>query len=146
MEVEMNTEEIQRAIDLCAESGGGTVSLPPGIHRAGTLHLRSDVTLHLPATATLLQSKDMADYPVSPKGSYVHGTGSRRVFLHGERVRNVALVGDGTIDGNLALDSSDGGANRRGPLPVLFENSRNILVKDITVQNSPGWAITFFWL
>ena len=140
----MNTEEIQRAIDLCGESGGGTVSLPPGIHRAGTLHLRSDLTLHLPAAATLLQSKDMADYEVSPRGSYVHGTGSRRVFLHGERVRNVALVGEGTIDGNFALDSTDGVANRRGPLPILFENSRNIRIEDITVRNSPSWAITFF--
>ena len=140
----MNTQEIQRAIDLCSESGGGTVSLSPGVHRAGTLHLRSYVTLHLPAAATLLQSKDMADYEVSPRGSYAHGTGSRRVFLHGERVRNVALVGEGTIDGDLALDSSDGVANRRGPLPVLFENSRNIRIEDITVRNSPGWAITFF--
>lgn len=140
----MNTEEIQRAIDLCAESGGGKVSLPPGIHRAGTIHLRSDVILHLPETATLLQSKDMADYPISPEGSYVHGTGSRRIFLHGERVRNVALVGEGTIDGNFAFDSSDGVANRRGPLPVLLENSQNIQIEDITVRNSPSWAITFF--
>jgi hypothetical protein len=140
----MNTQVIQGAIDACSESGGGTVSLPPGIHRAGTIHLRNDVTLHLPATATLLQSTDMADYEFAPQSCYVHGTGSRYVFLHGDRVKNVALVGEGTIDGNLALDSSDRGGDRRGPLPILFENSRNILIKDITVRNSPSWAITLF--
>ncbi len=120
------------------------MSLPPGIHRAGMIRLRSNVTLHLLKGATLLQSKDMADYEIPPRSCYVHGTGSRRVFLHGDGVGNVSLVGEGTIDGNLALDSNDGVANRRGPLPVLFENSRNILIEGITVRNSPSWAITFF--
>ena len=105
---------------------------------------RSNVTLHLPADATLLQSKNMDDYEIPPKSCYVHGTGSRRIFLHGDKVQNVSLVGEGTIDGNLALDSHQGDAIRRGPLPILFENSRNILIKDITVRNSPSWAITFF--
>ena len=140
----MNTRDIQEAIDECAQTGGGTVSLPPGVHEAGSLHLRSKVTLQLPATATLCQSREMADYEDPPAGSYAFGTGSRRVFLHGDGVHNVALVGEGTIDGNLAFDSDDKGGNRRGPLPILFENSRDIRIDGITVRDSPSWAITFF--
>ena len=85
----------------------------------------------------------MADYEVPPSGSYAFGTGSRHVFLHGDRVHNVALVGEGTIDGNLAF-ASVGAAAGRGPLPILFENSRDIRIEGITVRNSPSWAITFF--
>jgi hypothetical protein len=142
--VDLDTQAIQKEIDGCGNAGGGTFSFPPGTHQAGTLHLRSNVTLHLPATATLCQSKEMADYEVPPSGSYAYGTGSRHVFLHGDRVHNVELTGEGTIDGNLAFDASGGSATGRGPLPILFENSRDIRVEGITVRNSPSWAITFF--
>ena len=142
--VDLDTQAIQKKIDACGNAGGGTFSFPPGTHQAGTLHLRSNVTLHLPATATLCQSKEMADYEVPPSGSYAYGTGSRHVFLHGDRVHNVALVGEGTIDGNLAFDASGGPATGRGPLPILFENSCDIRAEGITVRNSPSWAITFF--
>ena len=140
----MDTQAIQKEIDSCGKAGGGTFTFPPGTHRAGTLHLRSNVTLHLPATATLCQSKEMADYDVPPAGSYAYGSGSRHVFLHGDRVHNVALVGEGTIDGNLAFDASRGTPDGRGPLPILFENSRNIKIEGITVRSSPSFAITFF--
>lgn len=140
----MDTQAIQKEIDACGMAGGGTFTFPPGTHRAGTLHLRSNVTLHLPATATLCQSKEMADYEVPPAGSYAYGSGSRHVFLHGDRVHNVALVGEGTIDGNLAFDATRGAADGRGPLPILFENSRNVRIEGLTVRNSPSFAITFF--
>ena len=34
---------IQKAIEACAASGGGTVEVPPGEYTSGTLHLRSKV-------------------------------------------------------------------------------------------------------
>lgn len=144
MRTHLDTQAIQKEIDACEKAGGGTFIFPPGTHRAGTLYLRSNVTLHLPATATLCQSKDMADYDVPPAGSYAYGSGSRHVFLHGDRVHNVALVGEGTIDGNLAFDTSRGAPHGRGPLPVLFENSRDVRIEGITLRNSPSFAITFF--
>ena len=36
---------LQRAIDDCSRRGGGTVEVPPGVHRVGGLRLRSGVTV-----------------------------------------------------------------------------------------------------
>ena len=144
---QLDTEAIQRAIDNCGKGGGGTVYFPPGTYRAASLRLRSNVTLHLPAQATLLQSNDMADYPMAPEMCYVYCTESRRIFLRGDRVTNVSVVGVGVIDGQRALDEFEDrydGHRRRGPLPILFENSHDIVLKDVTVRNSPGWSVTFF--
>jgi polygalacturonase len=49
---------IQKAIDACAQAGGGMVYLPPGEYTSGTLHLRSHVRVHVEAGATLFASKD----------------------------------------------------------------------------------------
>ena len=50
-----DTAAIQRAIDACAGSGGGTVYLPPGTYISGSLHLRSPVTVRLDAGSTGLR-------------------------------------------------------------------------------------------
>ena len=41
------TQAIQKAIDACANSGGGEVYFPAGNYTSGTLHLRSHVKLYL---------------------------------------------------------------------------------------------------
>ncbi len=136
----LDTTAIQKAIDACSAAGGGMVYVPPGIYKAGTLCLRDNLTLYLEGGAVLLQSKDMNDYIKPDKECFVNITGSRYVFLHGDRVRRVTITGGGTINGNLALNPGGG----RGPLPILFENSKDILLENITVVDSPGWCITVY--
>jgi len=53
---------IQRAIDRCAEWGGGTAWVPPGKYLCGTLVLKSHVRLYLDAGATIAGSPDQEDY------------------------------------------------------------------------------------
>ena len=43
----VNTAAIQRAIDTAAHAGGGTVVIPAGVFRSGSLFLRQGVALHL---------------------------------------------------------------------------------------------------
>lgn len=140
----LDTMIIQRAIDLCADAGGGTVYFPAGIYRSGTIYLKSNVRLYLHSGAMLLQSADMHNYEEMNEICYVHHTGSRYVFIYGNRLQNIGIEGTGTINGNNALDKHTSGKVRRGPMPVLIENSENILIKGITVLDSPGWSITFF--
>ena len=47
----VNTSVIQKAIDLCGRSGGGTVYFPSGSYVSGTLFLKSNVTLELSSGA-----------------------------------------------------------------------------------------------
>ncbi len=53
---------IQKAIDACARSGGGTGFLPAGDFLSGTIVLKSNIVLHLSPGATLRGSRDIADY------------------------------------------------------------------------------------
>lgn len=60
----LNTVAIQQAIDACAESGGGTVTVPTGIFMTGAINLRSNVELYLERGATLRGSLRIPeDYP-----------------------------------------------------------------------------------
>ena len=126
----LNTQAIQKAIDACAEAGGGTVYFPSGTYKAGTFYLKSNVTLYLDMGATILGSKEMKDYVESE-----HHYGSQYFFIYGRNVKNVSIVGGGTIDGNMALDN-----NNFGPLALIFEYSENILIRDIDIINSAGTA------
>ncbi|WP_226040013.1 glycosyl hydrolase family 28 protein [Natrinema sp. DC36] len=91
---ERTTERFQRAIDARHEDGGGTVTVSSGEYVLGTVHLRSNVTLRLEAGARLRPAASDAafvDRHVGPDGE--------RPFVLAEGVENVALVGEGTIDG-----------------------------------------------
>ena len=80
---------LQKAIDACGKSGGGTVYVGPGEYTTGQLHLRSGVRLYLEAGATLFASLDGAQFDPSPKSA----------LISGEDLHDIALEGRGTLDG-----------------------------------------------
>jgi len=88
---------IQRAIDACAASGGGTVYFPPGAYTSSTLELRSYVTLHLEAGATLYASRQEETYNLRKESGYQE-TGVP-VLLYGRNLTRIAITGKGTVDG-----------------------------------------------
>ena len=57
------TEAIQKAIDVCSASGGGTVTLAQGRYSVGALFIKSGVNLQLEKGVTLLASTDINNYP-----------------------------------------------------------------------------------
>ena len=138
----LSTEAIQRAIDLCSQAGGGRVVVPAGNYKIGTLILRSNVHLHLEHGATLYGSTDLKDYR-KVKTNYV----SLRThvptiqLIYADSVDNVVIDGYGTIDGRgrafAKLSWNDEGITR--PHLLRFVQSRDIVVKDITLKNSGCW-------
>ena len=50
---EKNGLAIQAAVNRAAASGGGKIILEPGVYPSGTIHLKSNIELHLPAGAIL---------------------------------------------------------------------------------------------
>src|ERR1700722_7763851 len=90
-----DTAALQRAIDLCAKGTGGVVHLAAGTYVSGPLALKSKVHLLLDKGATLLGSPDMPDYPIREDAKW------RRVsLLHADHVEDIAIQGEGTIDGS----------------------------------------------
>ncbi len=90
--VTKDTEAVQRAIDTCADAGGGTVFLPPGKYLCGSLHLRSGVTLFLDNGATILGSREFKDYDPYEELGFKNDSDRETSFFHqaliwGEDVR-----------------------------------------------------------
>ena len=95
----LDTPAIQSAIEACYQAGGGTVYFSAGHYVTGSLFLRSNVTLHLDAGATLLGSENLADYPVMDGRWEGADQKTYAPLIAGSDLDNIAIVGRGTIDG-----------------------------------------------
>lgn len=132
------TQKIQRAINDCAESGGGTVVIPPGIFQTGALFLRSNVELYLSHSARLVASCDNFNEKEYPEGA--------KAIINFVNVSNAALTGSGTIDGrgnHYAFAQHDSTGNRKVTRRfhnIIIDNSREILVKDVTLTSPSTWT------
>ena len=142
---QLDTPAIQKAIDLCAERGGGNVFFPAGHYLSGSIHLRSHVTLHLDAGARLIGTTNLADYaqPKPPEFMPEAKWGKwHRGLIIGENVQHVAITGLGTIDGNKVFDPT-GEERMRGPHTIVFANCRGFTLRDVTIVDSANYAVFF---
>lgn len=139
----LDTAALQAAIDACAADGGGTVLVPAGTFVIGTTELKSNVTLHLAASATLLGSGDGKQYhPVDAiplRGDSTLGDGNW-ALLFAVNAKNVTVEGPGTIDGQGQLFNNYGhsetpppsgiGGDKR-PYHLLFFRCENLVVRNL---------------
>jgi polygalacturonase len=145
----LNTKLIQSAIDDCSKAGGGTVYFPAGRFVSGTLFLKSHVTLFLDAGAVLEGSKNIKDYPVtvSKIRSYTDNY-TNKSLIYGEGLENIAITGQGKLDGNGAAFKFSEEFMREDrftwykarPYMIRIINCKNILIRDVTIINSPMWV------
>ncbi len=135
------TTSIQKAIDACSQSGGGTVYLPPGTFLSGTIYFKTGVTLRLAAGCTLLGSTNLKDYPPTVQAfrSYTDNY-TDKSLIYGENVERIAITGLGTIDGQGAAFE---GPYKVRPYMIRFIECRNVTVKDVTIKDSPMWVQHF---
>ncbi len=162
----ISTAAIQKAIDAAGAAGGGTVVVPPGTWTTGTLWLRSHVELRLEKGAVLKGSVREADYnrnDAFPENFWSVGeewSGGHLVL--GYKVEDVAITGEGTIDGSgpaffgeceedsrfpyykygLKLHPADRAWFRPGPMVALFL-SRRIRMEGVTLKDTPCWTAHF---
>ena len=131
------TQSIQNAVDQCAESGGGTVYFPAGIWLTGTIYLENNITLRLGSGCILLGSKDKKDYG---RPRTLHGAESEIfsywAIIAGKNLKNIAICGRGTIDGQ--------GSNfkyKNGPRPknIYLENCSDVLIEGVKMRSAGSW-------
>jgi len=144
----LDSPGIQEAIERTAQSGGGTVHIPAGTYRCGTIELRSGITLQVDPGATIRASHDIGDFPRDNRNADIHDHHGRHLILarNCERVR---LTGGGTIDGQGPAfwepQSSPRAWIRPKPdriSPCLeFEGCRDVSIEDIHIVESPGWTL-----
>ena len=158
-----NRLAIQRAVDEVSAQGGGRVTLPVGVWTTGSIRLKDGVELHLPKGATLKGSLSAADYNVNdefPENFWREGeewSGGHLVYAH--HAQNVAITGEGVLDGNgsaffgecdedsrwpgykygLKLHPLDRAWFRPGPMVAVF-CSKGIRIEGVTLTNTPCWT------
>ena len=154
-----DTVAVQKAIDAAAAGGGGTVEVPEGKYRIGSVFLKSNVDLHLAKGAVLQASADRADYnrwDVCPQNSTsrVECASGAHLILCIEQT-NVTVRGEGRIEGNSAafLLGPDGkewpftkdpwtvGIPWRPSQMLYFVESSDIRIEGIEVADSPYWSV-----
>ncbi len=138
----LSTAALQQCIDRCSENGGGRVVVPAGLYKTGTIVLRSHVHLHLEMGATLYGSTDLRDYRRMKSNYKSLRTHTPTIqLIYADAVEDVVIDGYGTIDGQGRVfpkrSWNDEGITR--PHLLRFIQSRNIMVKDITLKNSGCW-------
>ena len=142
--VAKDTAALQRAVESCATGEGGTVVLAGGTFLSGMLVLHSHVTLRIEAGATLLGSRDDADYPaLSPPTRNTELANCKRALVYAEGATAVRIEGGGTIDGNADIDKWRSMALPEGqrPMAIFTALSTNVSIEGITVRNAATWAV-----
>lgn len=138
----INTEAIQRAIDVCHEAGGGTVLITGGKFLCGTLFMKSNVTLKIAQDAILKASPDIADYAENTHHNrYRNEKALDRCFLYGEDLENIGIIGNGMIDGNSEAFPNEGSIYR--PMLLRLLRCREIHMEDIKLCNAAAWTTAF---
>jgi len=148
--VTLNTRSIQFAIDYINLQGGGRLVFDVGRYLTGSIHLKSNVTLHLLEGAVLLGTLNPLDY--DQKGLMA------LILCHDEQ--NVAITGIGVIDGQgrqvarnvvelvhkgLIKDTfrNDRPEVHIRPMLIYFRSCKNILIKNVTMRNAAAWVQTY---
>nr|WP_294898465.1 glycosyl hydrolase family 28 protein [uncultured Pedobacter sp.] len=128
-----NTQAIQNAIDAAVKVGGGKVEIPVGEYLCGSLQFNNNINLQIDSAA-VLRFLPIDRYP----GGLKEGTS----FITGSKLHDIAITGKGTIDGQGSPwwpYAKTKGANR--PKMISFGHCEKILIKDVTLTNSPKFHI-----
>jgi polygalacturonase len=106
------TAAIQKAIDLAAAAGGGEVDFPDGTYLAGSLDLKSHVTLNLDRQAVIQGSPTADEYPIVTARWEGIERPCHRALISALDAEEIAITGSGIIAGDAKVGAL---RNPRGP-------------------------------
>ena len=155
----LDTDALQRELDALHEAGGGTLILPAGDYRTGTIFLRSNVHIHLEQGAHWQASDNIDDFVELDWG---HNKDRQPWHLiYARNVSNVAITGHGVIDGgsdaywegeafngqqkNRTKDRFWIKAKARKLSPLIdIHESEDLRFEGIKIIAGGGWNLHFF--
>ncbi|MBR6963718.1 MAG: glycoside hydrolase family 88 protein [Prevotella sp.] len=100
-----NQKAINNAIAKCSKAGGGRVVVPAGTWNTGAITLQSNVNLVIEKGATLLFAFDTDLYPLVRTRWEGLDCWNYQPCIYAYQAKNIAITGEGTIDGNATSDT-----------------------------------------
>ena len=142
---------LQEAINKCTREGGGRVLLSRGhTFLCGPVELKSNVELHIEATAVLLCNPDESIYRLSAFGD---NRGEGMMWLYANDAQNLRITGQGTIHGNgvkfMGMELSDSYELKPltdptfDPRPHVLTliGCKNLTIRDVTIREGAYWTV-----
>lgn len=161
-----------KAMEACKKHNGGKIVVPPGTYLLnGPIHFVNNTCIELKKGARLVFGKNPANYlpvvPTSWEGTFLNNYSP---LIYAYQVKNVAIVGEGIIDGNgkdgfskwYDLQKPSQALSRKmnhegvplkerifgeghylRPHLIQFFECQNILIEGVTIMNSPFWSVHF---
>lgn len=147
----LQTEAIQRVIDLAASRGGGVVVVPRGIFLSGSLFFRQGTHLHLQDGAVLKGIDAIKHYPLVKTRMEGQTLLYFAALVNADGLDGFTITGNGTINGNGLRFWEEFWIRRRfnkdctnlealRPRLVYMSNCKNVQVQDVKLINSPFWT------
>lgn len=147
----VQTEALQRVIDMAAESGGGVVVVPKGTFLSGSLFFRRGTHLYIEEGGVLKGSERIRDFKVMTTRIEGETCLYFAALVNADGVDGFTIAGKGTIDGNgrhyweefwIRREWNPGCTNKDAQRPrlVYISNSSNVTVQDVRLVNSPFWT------
>ena len=162
-----NSKAFEKAISTCAQAGGGRVLVPAGQWYTGSIHLKSNIELHLAEGSEIIFSDWFEDYlPV-----VLVRVGGIEIYnysplIYARDCENVAVTGPGKLNGNAQrwwdvmrrfetkefFDMGAAGVPVKDrvfgtpeaairPSFLCLMNCRNVLLEGFTIGSGPNWTI-----
>ena len=146
----LDTAAINKSIDAAAAAGGGTVIFPAGNYLSYSIHLKSNVTLHLESGATIVAADPAADgaggYDLAEPNqwdmyqdfghSHFHNS-----LIWGEAIENIAIVGTGRIWGRGLSRGPGAQTPGVGNKSISLKNCHNVLLRDFSILHGGHFGI-----
>lgn len=147
----VQTEALQRVIDLAAQNGGGVVVIPKGTFLSGSLFFKPKTHLHLADGGTLKGSDDISDFKIIDTRLEGQMLKYFAALVNAIKADSFTISGKGRINGNglrywrsfwLRRQYNPKCTNLEEMRPRLLyiAESKDVCLSGVRLENSPFWT------
>ena len=147
----VQTEAIQKVIDLAASNGGGVIVIPRGTYLSGSLFFKQGTHLYVEEGGTLKGSDRIANFKILE--TRIEGQTCKyfSALVNADGIDRFVIAGKGTINGDgrhyweefwIRRQWNRECTNKDAQRPRLtyISNCKNVTVQDVRLINSPFWT------
>lgn len=149
--LKVQTQEIQRVIDLASEQGGGTVVVPEGTFLSGSLFFKPGTRLMIKKGGVLKGSDDISDFAVVDTRMEGQCLKYFAALVNADGVDGFSITGDGTVNGNglrywksfwlrRQVNPKCTNLEELRPRLVYITNCQDVHIEGVRLENSPFWT------
>ena len=147
----VQTDAIQKVIDLAASNGGGVIVIPRGTYLSGSLFFKQGTHLYVEEGGTLKGSDRIANFKILE--TRIEGQTCKyfSALVNADGIDGFVIAGKGTINGDgrhyweefwIRRQWNRECTNKDAQRPRLtyIANCKNVTVQDVRLINSPFWT------